>query len=69
MDPGYVGEITLEIQNDNLRPVKLYAGQRVCQMVVRTLNKPAEKPYGVKADTKYQGQTGATSSRLSDDEN
>lgn len=68
IDPGYHGEITLEIVNNNPRPVKLYAGQRVCQMVVHKLDKPAVEPYGIKGDSKYQGQVGATASRLHDDQ-
>lgn len=64
IDPGYEGEITLEIHNDNPHPVKLHAGQRVCQMLVTRLNRPAENPYGEKDDSKYQGQVGATQSKL-----
>lgn len=67
VDPGYRGEITLEIHNDNPNPVKLHEGQRVCQMLVKRLNRPAENPYGEKTDSKYQGQTGATASRLHQD--
>lgn len=68
IDPGYRGEITLEIKNNNPRPVKLYAGQRVCQLVIHKLNQPSKSPYGAKEDSKYQDQTGATPSRLNDDE-
>lgn len=68
VDPGYRGEITLEIHNDNPAPVTLYKGQRVCQLLLTKLNRPAEEPYGDKEDSKYQGQEGATQSKLHQDE-
>jgi len=67
IDPGFKGEITLELENCGPNPIKLHEGQRVCQMIITRLNKPCEEPYGQKKDTKYQGQTGATGSRLHQD--
>lgn len=64
IDPGFEGDITLEIQNLGNAPVKLYPEDRVCQVVFETMTSEAEKPYGQKKDTKYMGQTGATGSRL-----
>lgn len=64
IDPGFEGDITLEIQNLGNAPVKLYPEDRVCQIVFETMTGEAENPYGEKKDTKYMGQTGATSSRL-----
>ncbi len=64
IDPGFSGDITLEIQNLGNAPVKLYPEDRVCQIVFETMTSEAEKPYGSKKDTKYMGQTGATGSRL-----
>jgi deoxycytidine triphosphate deaminase len=63
IDPGFTGEITLEIHNDLDHPVSLYSGQRVCQIVLTRLNNPVEQPY----DSKYQGQTGPTPSRIEQD--
>ncbi|MFB6159374.1 MAG: dCTP deaminase [Candidatus Nanohalobium sp.] len=63
-DPGFEGDITLEIQNLGNAPVKLYPEDRVCQIVFETMTGEAENPYGEKKDTKYMGQTGATGSRL-----
>jgi dCTP deaminase len=62
-DPGFEGQITLEIQNHNSNPVTLYEGQRVCQIIFRTLVAPAERPYGHEG-SQYQGQTGATDSGM-----
>jgi dCTP deaminase len=64
IDPGFKGDITLEIQNLGNAPVKLYPEDRVCQIVFETMTDEAEDPYGEKKDTKYMGQTGATGSRL-----
>lgn len=63
-DPGFEGDITLEMQNLGNAPVKLYPEDRVCQVVFETMTDEAETPYGSKKDTKYMGQTGATGSRL-----
>lgn len=64
VDPGFEGDITLEIQNLGQAPVKLYPEDRICQVVFEELTSTAEKPYGSKKDVKYQGQTGATGSKL-----
>lgn len=62
-DPGFEGQITLEIQNHNKNPVTLYEGQRVCQIIFRELVSSAERPYGHEG-SQYQGQTGATPSGM-----
>lgn len=64
IDPGFEGDITLEMQNLGNAPVKLYPEDRVCQVVFETMTSEAETPYGSKKDTKYMGQQGATGSRL-----
>lgn len=64
VDPGFKGDITLEIQNLGNAPVKLYPEDRVCQVVFETMTSESETPYGSKKDSKYMGQTGATGSRL-----
>ncbi len=64
VDPGFEGDITLEIQNLGNAPVKIYPEDRICQLVFETMTSEAEEPYGEKTDTKYMGQTGATGSKL-----
>ncbi len=66
-DPGFEGDITLEIQNLGNAPVKLYPEDRVCQVVFETMTQEAETPYGSKKDNKYMGQTGATGSKLDEE--
>ncbi len=60
VDPGFEGEITLELYNANRFAIELKAGRRVGQLVFAKMDKNAEKPYR----GKYQGQTGATGSRV-----
>lgn len=64
LDPGFEGQVTLEIQNLGNVPVTMYPEDRVCQVAFETLTSPAETPYGDKKDSKYMGQEGATGSRL-----
>lgn len=59
VDPGFKGEITLELFNANRCAIELKAGRRVGQLVFAEMDKPALNPYR----GKYQGQTGATGSR------
>lgn len=69
IDPGFTGQITLEFVNHSERPVKIEPGQRIAQVVFSYTNRPATKPYGEKEDSKYQGQTGVTESRIEQDKN
>jgi deoxycytidine triphosphate deaminase len=60
VDPGFCGEITLELYNANRCAIELTAGRRVGQLVFARMDAPALKPY----NGKYQGQRGATGSRV-----
>lgn len=64
VDPGFEGEITLELFNANRCAIELKAGRRVGQLVFALMDKRAENPYR----GKYQGQKGATGSRVFLDE-
>tara|TARA_B100000315_G_C14450823_1_gene529014 strand:+ start:286 stop:825 length:540 start_codon:yes stop_codon:yes gene_type:complete len=59
IDPGFEGNITLELFNPNNLPIEIKAGQRICQIIFAYLKNPSENPY----DGKYQGQTGTTGSK------
>ncbi len=63
VDPGFKGEITLELYNANSLPIKLEAGRRICQLVLCSMDKPALNPYA----GKYQGQKKSTGSRVFQD--
>ena len=64
VDPGFQGEITLELFNANRCAIELRTGRRVGQLVLAQMDRPAEHPY----NGKYQGQTGATGSKAYLDE-
>lgn len=64
IDPGFEGEITLEIVNDNPRPVRLYADDRIAQIVFHEMTVRATEPYG-HDQSQYQHQSGATESGMS----
>lgn len=63
VDPGFKGEITLELFNANRCAIELQAGRRIGQLVFAKMDLPARNPY----NGKYQGQKGATGSRIYDD--
>jgi len=60
VDPGFEGEITLELFNASDHAIELCAGRRVGQLVFAQMDCKAEKPYR----GKYQGQRNATGSRI-----
>ena len=60
VDPGFKGEITLELFNANRCAIELNAGRRVGQLVFAKLDEHEWNPYR----GKYQGQRGATGSKV-----
>ena len=60
VDPGFRGEITLELYNANRCAIELRAGRRIGQLVFARMDQAALHPYA----GKYQGQKGATGSRV-----
>lgn len=63
VDPGFEGEITLEIFNANSLPIKLQAGRRICQLVFAEMDQTTTNPYR----GKYQGQRKARGSDVRKD--
>ena len=66
-DPGYQGQITLELSNLGAAPVALAPGMRISQLTFTELSSPAERPYGEDRGSKYQGQSGPQASRIGGD--
>lgn len=65
IDPGFCGQLTLEITNLSERPVLLEHGMLIAQIAFQKMNKPAKRPYGhPELGSHYQGQQGATPSVL-----
>jgi dCTP deaminase len=67
VDPGYRGQVTLELSNLGTAPVALTPGMRVSQLVFTELSSPAKRPYGSERGSKYQDQDGPQASRIGDD--
>lgn len=63
VDPGFEGQITLELYNANSLPIRLKAGRRICQLVFCKMDHLALNPYR----GKYQGQRKATGSKVFQD--
>ncbi|ACZ41006.1 deoxycytidine triphosphate deaminase [Thermobaculum terrenum ATCC BAA-798] len=66
IDPGFEGNITLEISNIGKIPVALRAGIRICQLTLMHTG-PVARPYGPLRGSKYQGQREPTPSRIKND--
>ncbi len=60
VDPGFEGQLTLELYNANTLPIRLCAGRRICQMVFCKMDQKTTQPY----TGKYQGQKGVTGTRI-----
>ncbi len=60
VDPGFRGEITLELYNANRCAIELKAGRRIGQLVFSKMDSAAQNPYA----GKYQDQQGATGSKV-----
>ncbi len=64
VDPGWKGNLTLELSNVSSLPVTLYFGMKIGQISFLRLTEPAEKLYGSEElGSKYQGQSEPTASR------
>jgi dCTP deaminase len=68
VDPGWTGKLTLELSNQSQMPIALYSCMRIAQISFLLLSSPVDRPYGSPGlGSKYQGQTGPTPSRISED--
>lgn len=67
IDPGFEGQILLEVSNNSNTTIELRPGMRIAQLVLQEMKGPAEEGYGERGDSKYQRQTGAEESRLNED--
>lgn len=66
-DPGFEGELVLEISNNSEQNIHLESGMRIAQMVFYTLSSSPSNTYG-ETDNKYQHQEGAVASKIDEDE-
>jgi dCTP deaminase len=64
IDPGFEGNVTLELSNTATLPIYLWPGMKIGQLCFFALSSPAEHPYGSTAyQSRYSGQRGPTASR------
>ncbi len=65
VDPAFQGNLTLELSNVANLPITIYASMPIGQLSFMRLDRPADNVYGSDgARSKYQGQSGPTSSRF-----
>jgi len=65
IDPGFSGQITLEIHNVSPWDIGLDSGIKIGQLVFTNLDRPCSAPYGdPKWGSRYHGQTGATAVKI-----
>jgi dCTP deaminase len=63
VDPGWEGNLTLELSNVANLPITLYDGMKIGQISFQRLSSPAEVGYGdVSIGSKYRGQRDPTAS-------
>ena len=67
IDPGYRGQITLELSNLGTAPVALTPDMRISQLIFTEMKNPAERPYGSERGSKYQDQVGPQASKIRGD--
>lgn len=66
-EPGWAGNIVVELGNLGVMPVALYAGMRICTMTFEQVSSKVSMPYRAKPGNKYAGQTGPIASRIYQD--
>ncbi|HUQ79441.1 MAG TPA: dCTP deaminase [Patescibacteria group bacterium] len=63
VDPGWKGNLTLELSNVANLPIALYFGMKIGQISFFEMSSPVERPYGsASLGSKYQGQSEPTAS-------
>lgn len=67
VDPGWDGQLTLELFNASPWHIRIWAGMRIAQLRFYLMPKPSLKPYG-KIDSHYFMSRGAVASNYKGDE-
>jgi dCTP deaminase len=64
IDPGFTGQVTLEFYNAAPRPILLWPGMQVCQLVLHRVSSTVTRPYGSDGlGSRYQNSIGAVPPR------
>jgi dCTP deaminase len=65
VDPGWQGQLTLELSNVANLPIVLMPGMKIGQISFTQMTTPVERPYGSEGlGSKYQGQESTTPSKM-----
>lgn len=64
VDPGFEGEITLEISNQSPIAIAIYPNMYICQIACEYLYTPSEVPYNKRKKSLYSGQSGPTEASI-----
>ena len=65
VDPGWKGNLTLELSNVANLPIALYRGMKIGQISLYKMSSAVERPYGSRElGSKYQGQSTPTESQF-----
>ncbi len=67
VDPGFKGNLVLEITNIGTVPIMLYPGMRVCQLLFEQLSSPTEIAYTERDNSKYKNQDKTVGSKASEE--
>ncbi|OGE76695.1 MAG: dCTP deaminase [Candidatus Doudnabacteria bacterium RIFCSPHIGHO2_02_FULL_48_21] len=68
-DPGWKGNLVLEISNIGLVPVRVYPEMRVCQLLFEELSSETAQPYTKRESSKYKFQHDPVGSKITSDNN
>ncbi|MEZ5175002.1 MAG: dCTP deaminase [Acidimicrobiia bacterium] len=68
IDPGFKGQVTLELSNVANLPIAIYPRMKIGQISFYQMTTSADLPYGSpELGSKYQGQSGPTPSHMHED--
>ncbi len=56
VDPGFEGNLVLEITNIGTVPIVLHPKMRICQLLFEQLSSPTSRPYTEREASKYKNQ-------------
>jgi dCTP deaminase len=64
VDPGFAGNLVLEMTNVGKMPIAIHPGMRICKLVLFKLSSAAERPYYMRKDAKYHEQSDVVGSKI-----
>jgi dCTP deaminase len=62
LEPGWHGNLVVELNFTFPRPIRVHAGMGICQVEFHRMAAPCRRDY-IDLGGKYQGQTGVTPAR------